>query len=223
MKLLKLLFIPAFVFGFDIEFSKKFHHILPEDTLSANLIITIEDETESEINSRFKVFDKKIKTFKEIEKEYESFNIKPKYRHLNTTPKAIGYIGELKYKLNSDKAIYMDDFITALTDLKRFRDTQISVNNLFWTVREETFNVTLDLLRLEAINWGKTYSKNLSNDLKESCQIKSIKIDKKDNFNDEQTPVKYERLLNSTKVAPIPEMEEERNLSITANYILECR
>ena len=222
MRFLKLLCIPVFVFGFDIEFTKSFHHELPEDTLSANLIITIEDETESEINSRFKVFNKKIKSFKEIEKKYESFNIKPKYRHLNTTPKAIGYFGELKYKLNSNKAIHMDEFITSLTDLKRFRDTQISVNNLFWTVREDTYNVTLDLLRFEAITWGRTYSKNLSNDLNQNCKIKSITISKLESLSEEQTPVKYNRLLNSTKVAPLPELEEEKNLSINAKYIMEC-
>eukprot|EP01029_Cantina_marsupialis_P014581 TRINITY_DN32004_c0_g1_i1.p1 TRINITY_DN32004_c0_g1~~TRINITY_DN32004_c0_g1_i1.p1 ORF type:complete len:102 (+),score=3.86 TRINITY_DN32004_c0_g1_i1:870-1175(+) len=85
MKFINLLFIPVLAFGFDLEFTKKFHHELPEDTLSADIVITIEDKTESQINQRIKTFTKRIKKFDKVEKKYRTLNIKPRYRHLNTT------------------------------------------------------------------------------------------------------------------------------------------
>lgn len=223
MKLLNLLLLlPVCVFSFELEFTKEFTHQLPHDTLSANLLITIEDETENIVNDRFKVFSKRINSFAEVEKELEKFNIKPKYRHLSSTPKIIGYVGELKYRINAYKAKNMHDFISELTELKRFRDTNVSVSNLSWSVKEDTYNVTLDLLRLEAINWGETYAINLSNDLKKNCLVKSITIGR-DKINDSaNVNILYSNTLSNTKDIDVPDAKEER-VTIYPKYSMECK
>lgn len=223
MKFINLLFIPILAFGFDLEFTKKFHHELPEDTLTADIIITIEDETENEINQRIKTFTNRIKRFDKVEKKYRTLNIKPRYRHLNTTPKIIGYVGVLKYKLNTNKANLMDEVISELTDLKRFRDTKVSVYNLAWTVKEETYNVALDLLRFEAINWGTRYSRNLSIDTKSDCKINKVIVEKVEAYDDEKDVIYKNKPINSTKETSIPELEEEKRLSIDVKYKLECK
>ncbi|XPV68452.1 MAG: SIMPL domain-containing protein [Halarcobacter sp.] len=178
MKPLSLLvFLPILLFSFELEFNKKFNHQLPHDILKTSLIITITDDSEKEVDNRLNKFNDLIKNYNKVDKKLGIFNIRPKFRHSNNTPTIIGYIGELIYKIESDKALYMDDFISKVTDLKKFRDTTVSISSLSWTVQETTYNVALDLLRLEAINWAKTYAHNLSNDLKENCKIKSISID----------------------------------------------
>ena len=222
MKLLNLLLLPVLGYSLQLEFTKEFTHQLPHDTLSANLLITIEDESEAIVNNRFKVFNKKIKSFDIVEKELEKFNIRPKYRHISSTPKIIGYVGELKYQINAYKARDMHQFISELTNLKRFRDTIVSVSNLSWSVKEETYNVTLDLLRFEAINWGKTYANNLSNDLHKKCILNKIIIDK-DKINDSSdVNILYSNTLNNSKGVNVPDAKEER-VTIYPKYFLECK
>lgn len=222
MKLFNLLLLPVFGFGFQLEFTKEFSQQLPHDTLSANLTITIEDETEAIVNDRFKVFNKKIKEFSIVERELEKFNIRPKYRHITSTPKIIGYIGELRYQVDSYKAKDMHMFISELTELKRFRDTTVSVNNLSWSVKEDTYNVTLDLLRLEAINWGNTYAQNLSNDLNKNCVLEKVVIDR-DKINDKNNVnILYSNTLNNSKDLDVPDAKEER-VTINPKYYVECK
>ncbi|WP_321469359.1 hypothetical protein [Halarcobacter sp.] len=222
MKFFNLLFLPVIGFSFQLEFTKEFTHQLPHDTLIANVMITIEDESESIVNDRFKVFNNKIKNFDIVERELEKFNIRPKYRHISSTPKITGYIGELRYKVNSYKAKDMHMFISELTELKRFRDTTVSVSNLSWSVKEETYNVTLDLLRFEAISWGNTYANNLSNDLKKNCVLEKVKIDR-DKINDNSNVnILYSNTLNNSKDVDVPDAKEER-VTIYPKYFLECK
>lgn len=222
MKFLNLLLIPASLFSFELEFSKEFTHQLPHDTLSAKLLITIEDETESIVNNRFKVFSKKINSFDKVEKKLEKFNIKPRYRHLDSTPRIIGYKGELKYELNSYKARDMHDFISEVTELKKYRDTNVSVSNLAWSVREATYNVTLDLLRLEAINWADRYANNLSNDLNKNCVVRKIVIDK-DIINDAKSKnILYSSSFVGSKGFDVPDAKEER-VTVYSKYFMECK
>lgn len=137
------------------------------------------------------------------------------------TPKVSGYIGELRYKVNSYKANYMDEFISELTKLKRNRDTEISLTNLAWSVPEDTYNVTFDLLRLEAINWGINYIKNISNDLGRNCALKNIEIDKDNQLMNANTGKIYSTSDIKNKSIPIPDTKQE-NIVIFTNYTMEC-
>lgn len=223
MKFLKLLLLlPIVVFSFEVEFNKKFSQELVSDTLTTNITIKITDDTELLVGNRLDIYNKKIKSYDKVERKLNSFYIWPKYRHSNSTPKVIAYVGELRYKVNSSKARYMDEFINEITKLKRNRDTTISISNLSWTVREDTYNDTLDLLRLKAINWGQKYAINLSQDILKECSIKNIDINTTRQIMPLDNSIVYTSALLNKKSIPVPESNQER-IKINPNYILECK
>jgi len=221
MRFLKLLLLPIFAFSFELEFNKKFYHALPHDTLTTFIIITIEDDSEIRVGERLEVFNQKIKSYDKVERKLGSFNIRPRYKHSSSTPRVAAYVGELRYKVNSRKARFMDEFIAEITKLKRNRDTNISVNNLSWSVREETYNVSLDLLRLEAINWASTYALNLSKDLNKDCKLKKIDINKTRQMMPSERAI-YSNAEISSKSIPVPEANQER-IVINPHYVMECK
>lgn len=222
MKLLKLIFLlPIFAFSFEVEFAKKFSHELPHDTLTTTLVITITDDSEIIVGERLEVFNKKIKSYDKVERKLGTFNIRPKYKYSSNTPRIVGYIGELRYKVNSRKARFMDEFISEITKLKKNRDTSVSVNNLSWTVKEDTFNVSLDLLRLKAITWGQNYAKNLSEDINKDCNLKKIFINRTNQVMSLRQKEVYTSSSISNKSIPIPESNQEK-IRINPQYILEC-
>ena len=215
MKFIKFfLLLPVIAFTFEVEFDKTFSKKLSHDTLSAFLFVTITDNNEITLNDRLEVFNQKIKSFDKVERKLVSYKIKPVYKHSANTPSINGYLGELKYKVNSRKARYLDEFIFEITSLKKNRDTTVSINDLFWSVKKEVFEKTLDLLRLEAINWGLLYIKDLSQNTSRDCKLKNIHIDM-DDFTTKDLLLK-----------PLDEAESQfanqDHLIIKAKYSLEC-
>ena len=223
MKFAKLLLVlPIIAFSFEIEFNKKFSHDLPHDTLSAFIKVTISDDNEIIVSNRLEVFNQKIKSYDKVEKRLGYYTIRPKYKHSKNTPRISSYFGELRYKVDARKARYMDEFISEITLLKKNRDTTVSVDNLSWSVREDTFNVSLDLLRLEAINWGEQYVKNLSNDINKDCKLKSIIINRIDQYSEVENKDIYSTTDISYKKIPVLEANQEK-IKINPNYIMECK
>jgi uncharacterized protein YggE len=217
MKFISLLsFLPIFLFSFEIEFNKKFYHTLPHEILKTHLVIRIDDDSEKEVDNRLNKFNELIKEYDKVDKKLASFNIRPNFRHAGNTPTIRGYIGELVYTIESNKAHFMDEFITQITDLKKFRDTSVSITNLSWTIKEATYNVTLDLLRYEAINWAQTYATNLSNDVKKNCSLKKIVI------NRTPTPIYNKSEYNITESLTVPQANQEM-IEINPKFILECK
>jgi predicted secreted protein len=223
MKLLKLfILLPVVAFSFELKFNKVFTKELQHDILSSYVTVSITDDNESLVSNRLEVFNKKIKENDKVEKRLGTFNIRPKYRHSSNTPKIIGYVGELRYKVNSYKANDMNGFISDLTKLKTNRDTTISVNNLSWTVKEDTFNITLDLLRLEAINWISRYSKNLSSDINKNCTVKEINISTSRSSFPVRNRMAYASASVSKSSIPVPEANQEK-IKINPSYLLDCK
>ena len=223
MKILKLLLVfPIIAFSFELEFNKKFSKVLPHDTLSAYITITISDEEEISVAERLEVFNEKVKMHDKVENELLSSNIRPKYKHSANTPRNSGFVGELRYKADSYKARHMRDFISEITSLKRNRDTSVSITSLSWTVKEDTYNVVLDLLRFEAITWGEEYSKRLSEDVKKNCSIKKIEMNTVDQFEKNVEQTVYTITSINNKSIPLQELNQEL-IKINPTYILECK
>jgi hypothetical protein len=224
MKLLKIfLILPVFLFSYEIEFTKNFSHDLPHNVLSGNLSVQIEDETEKIVDERLTNFEDKIKSFNQVEKKRLFFNIKPQYKHLSTSPKISGYVGELKYKVSTYKAKMMDALISEISKMKKNRDTSVSLENLSWSVQEDAYSVTLDLLRSEAINWGITYSENLSNDLNTTCKLKKIQVNI---LSETENQVEKESLVIRSNTRLDKEFLNDdivqERLVIIPKYVLEC-
>lgn len=119
MKFIYVLLLPVFLFSFELKFNKKFQHELSHDTLSTFVTVGIEDETEKIVRERLDIYDKRIKAFDKVEKKFDELDIRPKYRNASSTPKVIGYYGELRYQIDTSKAIYMDQFIAGITKQKK--------------------------------------------------------------------------------------------------------
>lgn len=217
------LLLPLSLYSFEVDFNKKFTKELMADTLSTNISIRIESDKEQDISTRLNRFNEEIKDFDDVDKKLGSFTIRPSYKYSSThTPKIIGYIGELRYTINSDNAKSIDEFITSLNKLKKQRDTSISVANLSWKVKDSTYNVALDILRLEAISWGQVYAQNLSNDIKKRCSLKNITINGYQNPRPFRTQMEVESMSMSKSTVPVPQ-NNRQNIIVTPNYKMECK
>lgn len=219
-----LLVFPVALFSFEVNFNKEFTKELMPDILSSDLTIRIESDNEGKISKRLTKFNEFIKEDRKVEKKLGNYTVRPNYKYSsNNTPKIIGYVGELRYKVSSDDAKAVNSFITSVNKLKNSRDTSIIVSQLSWKVKDSTYNVALDILRLEAISWGETYAKNLSEDLQKKCQLKQV------NLNGQNQPV-YTKSLR-TEVAmdnrnrssvTVPQANHQK-IAINPNYTMECK
>ncbi len=223
MKKYLFLLIPFFLNAYEIDFSKKFTKDLIPNVLGADISIIIEDNKESEVIERLDVFNNKIKEYKKVEKQLGSFNVRPQYQRSSNSPKIYGYKGTLNYKIETTDALLMGEFISLITSLKENRDTSVSLNNLSWRVKDDSYNVIIDLLRLESINWIENYAKNLSTDLNKSCKVKSINLQNNilHTYRQSAASLRLDSSLKKENV-PVPEVSQQK-ISIISNYKLECK
>ncbi|RXJ81474.1 SIMPL domain-containing protein [Arcobacter sp. F2176] len=223
MRKILFLFLPFFLYAFEVDFSKEFTKDLIPNVLSADISIIIEDEKEKNVIERLEVFNKEIKAYNKVEKQLGTFNVRPLYQKASNTPKIYGYSGELSYKIETDDAFSMGEFISMITNMKENRDTSVTLNNLSWRVKDDSYNVILDLVRLEAINWVENYVKVLSNDLHKDCEIKTISLENNimHTYRAQMTSMKLSSSLKKEDV-PVPEVSHQK-LSILTNYKLECK
>jgi uncharacterized protein YggE len=183
----------------------------------------IEDNKEKDVIERLEVFNDTIKKYKKVEKQLGNFNVRPQYQRTSNSPKIYGYKGTLNYKIEANDALNMGEFITLITSLKNNRDTSVSLNNLSWRVKEDSYNVILDLLRLESIVWAEDYAKTLSSDLKKECKVKSINLMNNylRSYMEPMATLKLDSSLQKENV-PVPEVSQQK-ISMTSNYLLECK
>lgn len=222
MKKLGLFLLPLSLVAFEVNFNKEFSKELMPDTLSTHITIRIDSDNEQKISSRLANFNEKIKLSKEVEKKLGSYTVRPNYKYSsNNTPKITGYIGELRYKINAQKAKNINKFVGLVNDLKESRDTSITVSGLSWKVKRSTYNVALDILRLEAINWAQTYAKNLSEDLNTTCTVKNININSLSQPRYARAQMSMDRMSKVSNV-PVPQANYEK-ISINPTYTLECK
>lgn len=222
IRLLIILLLPFYLYSYQIEFNKTFSHDLSHDILKAYLSIKISDKSESSLKKRLDIYDNKIKSFNKVEKKLMAFDIRPKFRHANNTPKVSGYIGELRYKVSSNKAEPMNKLITEISDMKKTRDTSVSLYSLKWSPKKSTYNVTLDVLRYEAINWGINYAKSLSIDLSTKCQIININLNTEEGKHSpliERYAFSNEKVLINNSSIPII---NQKHAIVHVNYVMEC-
>ena len=220
MRYLLLFILPIYLFSFELNFNKKFTKSLTEDTLTTYFSIVVENESEKKINKILNKFNQKIKKDNKVEKKDGTLTIRPKYRTSNNAPKITGYIGELRYKVSSNKASDINNFISNIIELKEDRNTNIVINNLRWTVKDKSFDVAYDTLRLEAIHWANNYTKNLSDDLSLTCKIKNISINSS-NYRP-MARISYSKSEISNSNIALPQSNSE-TISINPSFIIECK
>jgi len=222
MRKILLLLLPFLLYSYEIDFNKTFTKELMPNILSANITISIEDSKEEFVIKRLEVFNKEIKGYKKIEKELGSFNIRPVYQHSSNSPKIDGYRGNLRYKISTTDALLMGEFVSLITSLKENRDTSVSLDNLSWKVKEDSYIIALDILRFEAISWIENYSKTLSKDLNKECSVLSINLS--NSIHPLSSTMRAYGMASSMKREEmvVPEISEQK-ISITTSYKVECK
>lgn len=220
MKKLAILLLPIYLLSYEIDFQKKFSKKLLPDILSTKISIIIEDNEEKKLMSRLTKFNEKIKDFDEIEKELGTFSIRPQYKYSSNKPIISDYKGVLSYRVSTKNAKFLNNFVSMITSLKKNRDTTVGIDNLRWIVPRESQDISLEILRLEAINWVNSYSKRLSQDINKECSIKSIKIEEQTHYPMHRSAINVAQT-QSVEV-PVPE-NSEQEVKLVANYKLECK
>ncbi len=214
---------PFSLMAYELSFHKTFNKILLPDILSTNISITIEGEEENDISNRLNVFNETIIDIDTVKKSLGNFNIRPNYRYTNSSPKIIGYIGKLSYHIESKSTKNISDFINTITKLKENTDTSVLVNGLSWKVKTNTYNKSIDYLRLESIKWIGKYSLYLSKQLHINCKVKKIDINETRPFSN-YSRNNYSALSVKSKSfsVPIPQVNEQK-INLNTNFILECK
>ncbi len=217
--LLSLYFLlPLSLFSYELTFNKKFSKNVPADILTSYINITIEDKNEEYITEKIEVFNDYIEENEDIIKKNGNFNLTPKYKYYDKKQKFIGYIGSLKYNIESKDAVSINQFIGKLLDIKnKYNTTKIKINisNTTWNISQKLYEDNLDSLRIEAITWITFYASNLS----KQCIVKRIDIDNKGNHNILRS-MSRSIMADYSKVTLI---QSKKQIKINPSYTLECK
>ncbi len=210
--------LPVSLFSYELNFNKKFSKKVSADVISSFINITVEDKEEDNINEKIEVFNTFIEENTNIIKKNGNFSLTPKYKYYNKKQEFVGYIGSLRYGLESKDAISINGFINELISMKnKFNSTKIKVNisSVSWNISQKLYDDSLDDLRLDAITWIKFYATNLS----KQCVVKKIDVNYIGN-NIMRKSMGRTLMTNYAEVAPI---QGEKQISINPRYTLECK
>ena len=225
-KILSLLVLPILSFSYELNFNKSFSKVVNPDLLTTQINISVEKKDESIVNSEIEKFNDFIKQNKTIILKNGSFTLSPKYKYYNNKQVFVGYVGNLRYTAESEKAkelnIFMDELIS-IKDKSNSEDVKLNISNVSWKISDELQNKTYDELRLDSIIWIQAYANSLSSKLSRTCEVKAINVNESHNG-----PIMYARAemaysSMSKSVADVAPISSEQDITINPNFIMECK
>ena len=115
------------------------------------------------------------------------------------------------------------DKLISIKDSIKSDDAKLNISNVAWNISDDLQNKSFDDLRLDAIHWIEAYSKSLSISISKNCEVTKINISETNTGN-----IAYARseMLYSTmskKVADVVPINSEQNITISPNFVLECK
>ena len=115
------------------------------------------------------------------------------------------------------------DKLISIKDSIKSDDVKLNISNVAWNISDDLQNKSFDDLRLDAIHWVEVYSKSLSTSISKNCEVIKINISETNTGN-----IAYARseMLYSTmskKVADVVPINSEQNITISPNFVLECK
>ena len=226
IKLFMGLLLPILAFSYEIEFNKSFSKVVNPDLLSTNVNISVEKKDEVRVNSEIEKFNDFIKNKKEIKKKNGSFTLSPKYKYYDNKQEFIGYVGNLRYSVESKDAKELNSFMDELIAIKeriKSDDIKLNISNVSWKVSDELQNKSFDNLRFEAITWIENYANVLSSKLSKKCEVKKININEFNGGNIVYARSEMALSSMSKSVADVAPISSEQNITVNPNFILECR
>ena len=215
--------MPLQLFAYEISFNKKFSSVVTPDVLKTFISVNVEDDDENFINRNIDRFNDFIKDSDSVIKKNGSYILNPKYRYYKNKQEFMGYVGTLRYEIQSNDAKKINEFIDELIALKKRVDTRkvkVNISNLSWKISERLYEKSVDLLRIEVITWASTYSKNLSAKLLKTCEIKNININnvsRNNFFRSEAMP------MSAKAVSDLAPVNSDKTISLNPNFVMECK
>lgn len=220
------LLLPIFSFSYEIEFNKNFSKVVNPDLLSTNVNISVEKKDEIKINSEIEKFNEFIKNNKEVIIKNGSFTLSPKYKYYDNKQEFVGYVGNLRYSVESKDAkdlnIFMDKLISIKENIKS-DDVKLNISNVSWNISEDLQNKSFDNLRFESITWIENYANILSSKLSKKCEVKKININEFNGGNIVYARSEMTMSSMSKMAADVAPISSEQTISVNPNFILECR
>ena len=220
------LLLPIFGFSYEVNFNKSFSKVVNPDLLTTNITINIEKKDENKVNSEIEKFNDFLKKTNEVTLKNGSFTLSPKYKYHDNKQEFLGYIGSLRYSVESKNAKDLNTFMDKLISIKesiKSEDVKLNISNVSWNISDDLQNKSFDALRLESINWVESYAKSLSSQVSKYCEVSKINISEPNNGNVvyARAEMAYSGMLKmAADVAPI---SSEQNITINPNFVLECK
>ena len=221
-----LCILPIMSFSYGLNFNKGFSKVVNPDLLTTSIDVSIQKKDENAVNIEIEKFNNFIKKTTNVTLKNGSFTLSPKYKYYDNKQEFIGYIGNIRYSAESKDAKELNTFMDKLISIKdsiKSDDVKLNISNVAWNISDDLQNKSFDDLRLDAIHWIEAYSKSLSISISKNCEVTKINISETNTGN-----IAYARseMLYSTmskKVADVVPMNSEQNITISPDFVLECK
>lgn len=220
--LLILVLLPNLLLAYDINFSKSFSKTVTLDQISSYVSISVEKSDEKAVNKEIEYFNNFLSNKDDLTIKNINYYLMPKYEYIKDKSIFKGYNATLSFTTLANSGEKLNEFFTKLLDLKAKKpDVKINISNLSWEISSKLQTKIEDELKLEAINWIESYSKDLSAKIVRKCEIKNVNIYDNVGYVSAKSRVMEASMDNlSSNISPISSQE---NMSINANFVLDCR
>lgn len=218
--------LPVLAFSYELNFNKNFSKLVSADLLTTNITVSVEKKDENKVNIEIEKFNDFMKKYKNIDIKNGSFTLSPKYKHYENKQEFAGYIGSLRYSAESKSAKELNSFMDELISLResiKSEDVKLNISNVSWKIGEELQNKSYDDLRLESITWIESYSKSLSNEVSKKCEVTKINISEVTDANVPYIMADVAYPSMSKRSMDVSPMNSEQNITITPNFVLDCK
>ncbi len=220
------IFLPILGFSYEVNFNKSFSKIVNPDLLTTNISISVEKKDENKVNSEIEKFNDFLKKTNDVALKNGSFTLSPKYKYHDNKQEFLGYIGNLRYSIESKNAKDLNGFMDKLISIKdniKSDDVKLNIANVSWNISDDLQNKSLDELRLESIHWIDSYAKSLSTQVSKYCEVSKINIFESNGGNEVYSRAEMPSFGMSKMAADVAPISSEQNITINPNFVLECK
>ena len=207
------------LFSMTLDFSKSFYIEIKPDTLQANISIKVVEKSEIDVTQTLGKYSTFINKTDDIEKKGGNYTVYPKYSYENNRRYKNGYIGNMNYTISSKDSDKLNNFLKKLYTQKSKESVDISTSSLSWVMSKKQKENKIDALRLDAMLWGNSYAKTLSDSLSKKCTLTQVSFSKNSDYY--PTPMMREMSMDKSS-APTPTQDMQK-IRVNPTFKLECK
>lgn len=175
--LLTFIALVSIVFGYEIEFQKKFSKEITNDEIISYISVYSKHKIQKKAIDGLSKYKRLMENNKDIKKLNIQQSTYPEYRYEKHSNRRIleGYKSTLSYTLSSEAPTEISEYLEDLLKIKKYsEDIQVTFSNLTYRVSNEKKEQLEDTLRLEAIVWAKYHAIDLSAKVGQKCEVAKI-------------------------------------------------